>query len=80
MDPDGRELVTQMIDRGAEGCRKYSCAGWAALQVVYQVGTMGFAYVHDPVREAYDRGAENIPLKALVVVSRLPVHRRQRAE
>jgi hypothetical protein len=45
-----------MIDRGAEGCGKYSCAGWAALYGAYHVATMGFASVHDPVREAYDRG------------------------
>lgn len=56
MDPDGEKSVTTMIDEGAEGCGVVSCAGWALLQATYQVATLGFAAVHDPVEDAYDRG------------------------
>jgi hypothetical protein len=48
--------VTTMIDEGAEGCNALTCAGWALLQGTYQIATLGFAAVHDPVEDAYDRG------------------------
>jgi RHS repeat-associated protein len=56
IDPNGEESVTTMIDEAAEGCNLVTCAGYALLQGVYQVGTLGFASVHDPVRDAYDDG------------------------
>ncbi len=55
VDPDGRESVTTMIDNAAADCNAVTCAGWALLQGVYQVSTLGFATIHDPVRDAYDR-------------------------
>jgi hypothetical protein len=55
-DLDGYESVSTMIDHGAEGCGAFSCAGWALLKGAYVVGTLGFASVHDPVRDAYDEG------------------------
>ena len=56
IDPDGRESVSTMIDNAAEGCGPWSCAGYALLKGAYIVGSMGFASVHDPVRDAYDEG------------------------
>lgn len=55
-DPDGEESVQTIINNAAEGCGKYSCVGWAALTAFYQVGTAGFAAVHDPIRDALDKG------------------------
>jgi RHS repeat-associated protein len=55
-DPDGRESVSTMIDNAAEGCGAVTCAFYALGQAAYQVGTLGFASVHDPVRDAYDKG------------------------
>lgn len=46
----------KMFDNGAEGCGAVTCAFWALGQAVYRVGTLGFADVHDPVRDAYDEG------------------------
>jgi hypothetical protein len=59
LDPDGYESLSTMIDNGAEGCGTFSCAGWAALKGAYNVGTLGFAFVHDPVKDAYDEGRIN---------------------
>ncbi|THB69294.1 MAG: RHS repeat-associated core domain-containing protein, partial [Gammaproteobacteria bacterium] len=56
VDPDGYESVTRMIDNAAEGCNAFTCAFYALGQAAYQVGTVGFASVHDPVRDAYDEG------------------------
>ena len=55
-DLEGYESVNTMIDNAAEGCGALSCAGWALLKGVYNVSTLGFAAVHDPVRDAYDQG------------------------
>lgn len=57
IDPDGKESVSTMIDNGAEGCGAVSCAGWALLRAGYEVGSLGFSSVHDPMRDAYDAGA-----------------------
>ncbi len=56
VDLDGYESVNTMIDNAAEGCGAVSCAGWALLKGIYNVSTLGFAAVHDPVRDAYDEG------------------------
>ncbi|SDD94543.1 RHS repeat-associated core domain-containing protein [Aquimonas voraii] len=56
IDPDGLRSVSTMIDDAAEGCGPVSCAGWAMLYGAYHVGTLGFAGIHDPARDAYSAG------------------------
>jgi RHS repeat-associated protein len=56
-DPNGKASVGTQIDELAVGCGPASCAGFATLRAVYEMSTFGFASVHDPMRDAYDRGA-----------------------
>jgi RHS repeat-associated protein len=56
VDPDGLRSVSTMIEDAAEGCGPVSCAGWAMLYGAYHVGTLGFAGIHDPARDAYSAG------------------------
>jgi len=56
VDLDGYESVSTMIDRAAEGCGAWSCAGYALLKGAYVASAFGFATVHDPVRDQYDEG------------------------
>jgi uncharacterized protein RhaS with RHS repeats len=56
IDPNGKESVSTMIDNAAQGCGAITCAGWALLRAGYEVGTLGFSTVHDPMRDAYDAG------------------------
>lgn len=47
-DPDGRQSVQGMIDSGAEGCGRVSCAGWAALSATWKVlGAEGISQIAD---------------------------------
>ncbi len=47
-DPDGRQSVQGMIDAGAEGCGRVSCAGWAALSATWKVlGAEGVSQIAD---------------------------------
>ena len=52
----GHESVSTMIDNAAGTCNGAGCYGWAFLKTFYTVGTVGFASVHDPQRDAYDAG------------------------
>jgi RHS repeat-associated protein len=59
VDLDGYASVSTMIDDAAAGCGAVSCAGWALLKGTYVAGTLGFASVFDPFRDAYDAGKIN---------------------
>lgn len=56
VDPNGEESVSTMIDNAAEGCGAFTCGLYALGKGLYTVSTLGFASVHDPVRDAYDEG------------------------
>ena len=55
-DPNGKVSVSTMIDNAAEGCGAISCGMYALGKGLYTVATLGFASVHDPVKDAYDEG------------------------
>jgi RHS repeat-associated protein len=56
-DPDGRESVGEMIDRGANGCGPVSCAGWALLHGTWSVlGAEGVSQVADKGLSGTGRG------------------------
>ncbi|WP_373922102.1 RHS repeat-associated core domain-containing protein [Duganella sp. Root336D2] len=56
VDLNGYESIFANIDKAAEGCGAFSCAGWALAKGAYAAATFGFATVHDPVRDLYDEG------------------------
>ena len=57
VDPDGRASISKLLDNAAEGCGLWSCLGLALTKSVYQVGTVGFADIHDPLVDARDAGS-----------------------
>jgi RHS repeat-associated protein len=56
IDPDGYQSLSTVIDQAAEGCGLFGCLGYAVLKGLYHASTLGFAAVHDPIRDAYDEG------------------------
>ena len=55
-DLDGYESISTQIRESARGCNKITCGFYALAIGAYRVGTVGFADVHDPVRDEYDEG------------------------
>ncbi|WP_454708512.1 RHS repeat-associated core domain-containing protein [Delftia acidovorans] len=56
VDPNGEQSTSTMIDNAAEGCGRFTCALYALGKGLYVASTLGFASVHDPMRDAYDEG------------------------
>jgi RHS repeat-associated protein len=56
IDLHGYESISANIDKAAEGCGAWSCAGYALAKGAIAGLTFGFTVVHDPVRDQYDEG------------------------
>ncbi|MEJ8294381.1 RHS repeat-associated core domain-containing protein [Delftia tsuruhatensis] len=56
VDPNGEQSTSTLIDNAAEGCGRFTCALYALGKGLYVASTLGFASVHDPMRDAYDEG------------------------
>jgi len=57
VDPKGRESLSTMIDNAEQGCHSGFCAfGYRFLGNLYKAGSLGFASIHDPAKDAYDNG------------------------
>jgi len=56
-DPDGNESVSTMLSRAEDNADgPWGAFGYRFLSNIYHAGTLGFASIHDPAKDAYDSG------------------------